>query len=432
VIGKLAETSEHLMLTEGQMWLYRDGLWRACDGHDEQRLRVLIQEGFQALKIKAKVGSLNQAWKSLTERPALYKARVNWGSGKLVCANGALDLATRSFEPHSPEHYARRKLGAPYEAGSTCPGVVAHLHALFAGREDEIGMVALLQEVAGAAIAPHLMGRAGRKAFLGYGPSRAGKTEFSSLMYALLCGEGAVVVNPTIRDLSGEFGLEGFLPASAWIRDDAINEGDLIDPQRFKVIVTGERLSVRRMRQVALDVELCIPVILTTNALPRVRDQTDALFNRCLVVPFERVFSEEDTAQWQEDNNCLPHVRPIEHLFGLEASGVLNWALEGLDRLLSRGGRYDPPQSVKDAVSRFKDENNPVQEFARRALVADPSRMVLRGDLMCAFHGWQKEAEGDEARAMGARAFFPRVRGAVAGLRTSRIAAAGASWSVSG
>jgi hypothetical protein len=29
---------------------------------------------------------------------------------------------------------------------------------------------------------------------------------------------------------------------------------------------------------------------------------------------------------------------------------------------------------------------------------------------MCAYHGWQREQDGDEARAFGARAFFPRLR----------------------
>jgi P4 family phage/plasmid primase-like protien len=415
VIGKLAELGERLMLTEGWMWLYREGLWRQVDASDEQRLKVMIQEGFKALTVKAKMGSLAQAWKCLQERPSLYRHKVRWGEGKLVCANGALDIGSRTFEPHSPDHYARRKIGAPYEAGVACPQVVAHLHSLFAGREDEVALVNLLQEVTGAAIAPHLLGRAGRKAFLGYGASRAGKTEFSELIWALVCGEGSKVVSPAIRDLSGEFGLEPLLGASAWIRDDAINEGDQVDPQRFKVIVTGERVSVRRMRMIALETEFSIPVILTTNALPRVRDQTDALFNRCLVVPFDRVFTEEDTARWQEDHACPTHIRPIRFLFDQEAAGVLNWALEGLERLLARGGRYELPDAVREMMTRFKDENNPVQEFARRALRPDPGSMVLRADLMCAFHGWQKEAEGDEARAMGARAFFPRVRSAVSG-----------------
>jgi hypothetical protein len=31
---------------------------------------------------------------------------------------------------------------------------------------------------------------------------------------------------------------------------------------------------------------------------------------------------------------------------------------------------------------------------------------------MCAYHGWQREQDGDDAKAFGARGFFPRLRAA--------------------
>lgn len=68
------------------------------------------------------------------------------------------------------------------------------------------------------------------------------------------------------------------------------------------------------------------------------------------------------------------------------------------------------------ANQRFKDDNNPVAEFARTNIVKSSYKRVARHDLMCAFHGWQREQEGDEARAAGARWFFPRLRSAVPGL----------------
>jgi hypothetical protein len=37
---------------------------------------------------------------------------------------------------------------------------------------------------------------------------------------------------------------------------------------------------------------------------------------------------------------------------------------------------------------------------------------VARHDLMCAYHGWQREQDGDDAKAFGARGFFPRLRAA--------------------
>ena len=72
-----------------------------------------------------------------------------------------------------------------------------------------------------------------------------------------------------------------------------------------------------------------------------------------------------------------------------EASGILNWALAGLARLRARGF-YDIPQSVKDAISRFKDDNNPIGEWVREAIAVDRYSKQSRGaTLVRAYNaGW--------------------------------------------
>src|SRR5512132_3828992 len=51
-----------------------------------------------------------------------------------------------------------------------------------------------------------------------------------------------------------------------------------------------------------------------------------------------------------------------DFLFDREGPGILNWALEGLERLLKRGA-FAIPGLVDAAIQRFKDESNPVSEF---------------------------------------------------------------------
>ena len=162
-------------------------------------------------------------------------------------------------------------------------------------------------------------------------------------------------------------------------------------------------------------VELAIPVVLTANALPHARDKSDALFNRSLVLELTNVISEAEAFQFRTDLGVPRGQTVASFIFRLEGPGILNWALDGLDRLLA-GGRYDLPESVRAAVQRFKDDNNPVGEWARTAVVRRAWSKVSRADLLCAFHGWQREQDGDEARALGGRGFFPRLRAAVPGL----------------
>src|SRR5262249_40970887 len=160
-----------------------------------------------------------------------------------------------------------------------------------------------------------------------------------------------------------------------------------LDPQRFKTIVTGEAIDIERKNHPAVRVELAIPVVLTANSLPGARDTSDAIFNRSLVVDMSNVISEHAAVENRRKLGVPAGVWLADFLFDREAAGILNWALEGLARLLKRG-EFDIPKPVADSIQRFKDETNSVAEWARTVLVQSPATKIDRADLLCAFHGW--------------------------------------------
>ena len=80
------------------------------------------------------------------------------------------------------------------------------------------------------------------------------------------------------------------------------------------------------------------------NELPRVGDASSGLFRRVRVVTFPPL----DEAR--RDPTIKDRVRR-------EAAGILNWALDGLDRLRQRG-RFDVPQCILDATADFRATND--------------------------------------------------------------------------
>jgi len=408
VIEAARAAGHDILLTEGEVWIYTAGIWHVMTPADQQWLLTLIQEGFEAIGEPGKPGNLNAAWKRLTEHPGLYKRAVAWAGGDLiVCQNGVLELATRQFHPHSPKWMARRKIGVEYQPGAACPRFTSLLHDMFVDREDRAAYERLIQQWAGAALAINHLSREERKALLLVGPSRTGKTELSRIMRALI---GDPIATPSVAEISERFGLSSLFDAAAWIRDDAINEGDSLDPQRFKTIVTGEPIDIERKHKPAVTgVELQIPVLLTTNALPRARDRSDAIFNRSIVLEMTNVVSEEQAFEARRKAGVPRGMTLGAWIVSQEGPGVLNWALDGLSALLERGS-YELPESVHSAIQRFKDDNNPVGEWARTAIARTLHGKVSRADLACAYHGWQREQDGDDAKAMGNRALLPRLR----------------------
>jgi P4 family phage/plasmid primase-like protien len=410
VIEAIRQAGQDILLSEGEVWIYAQGIWHVMTPADQQWIMTLIQEGFETLNEPLKTTSLNASYKRICEHPKLYKREVEWADGGVVvCQNGVLNLATKQFGQHSPQHYARRKIGAGYKPGENCPKFVSLLTSMFADREDATEFAQLIQAWAGAALAIGQLSREERKALILVGPSRTGKTELSRIIRLLI---GDPIATPSVAEISERFGLSSLYDAAAWIRDDAINEGDDLDPQRFKTIVTGEPIDIERKHKPAVSgVELALPVLLTTNSLPKARDKSDAIFNRSLVLEMTNIVSEQSAHDMRQSLGVPKGSSIGQFIFNNESAGILNWALEGLSNLVERGS-YDIPESVRTAIQRFKDDNNPVGEWARTAIVKAPHGRVSRADIMCAYHGWQREQDGDEARAFGARAFFPRLRSA--------------------
>ena len=131
VIDALRREGHDLLLTEGEVFFYGDGVWRVIAGAEQQWLQTLIQREFETLGGSAKPWHLSATWKRITEHPELHQRRVPWESnGRLATANGVLDVVGRTLCPHSPSHYARRKIRRrirPWCRVSSLPSVFGEL-----------------------------------------------------------------------------------------------------------------------------------------------------------------------------------------------------------------------------------------------------------------------------------------------------------------
>ena len=91
------------------------------------------------------------------------------------------------------------------------------------------------------------------------------------------------------------------------------------------------------------------------------------------------------------------------HCLAAELPGILNWALEGLDRLI-RGGWFTVPDSSEDAANLMMDLASPVSAFVRDCCVRTPDASVSRDGL---YEAWKSWAE-DNGHQAGAKSTFGR------------------------
>jgi P4 family phage/plasmid primase-like protien len=377
----LAVWARPIVVVEGEMWTYEVGLWSAVQEHD---LRTHIHG---AAREFGNVGNatLNGAWRWILEDPAHIRRGVAWDrAGVIVGTNGALDIASGALLPHSPDHWATRHIDCAIDPGATCPRWLQ-----FLAEKTPKGCADTVQEWCGAALVRGKR-RELTKGLIVHGPTRSGKTQLSEVVKALLGGNTCGL---HVRAMSERFGMQPLLQASGWIADDAVGEGVAMDAEAYKVIVTGESVSVERKNKTNVETRFDMPVLLTMNAFPIVKDSSDAVYNRTLVLPMLTSESEQTATEIAKE------------VVQYELPGVLNWALEGWRRVRDRGW-YEPPNVMKASVAEFKGHNNPISDFVQYYLAKSDSLMIYRHDLTKVFNGWYKAefAGREKAGAFVARA----------------------------
>jgi P4 family phage/plasmid primase-like protien len=380
------------------------GLWRLLDGGDDKRLRSYIQKAIKVLGKDPKNALKSAAYSYIMEDPELLKDGAEFDRhGKLVFRNGVLDPTTGVIEPHSPDHFATGRINTVYDPTATAPRCMEYLRLITTDFGEEAdAVIAMLQEWFGILIHTGVKTREMMLALIIYGGSYTGKSQLSIIARALV---GNRVCSMPARVLGEHFGAEALLGTAAWIADDAISPNEYLDAEWFKVIVTGEERSVARKNKTSVQAKFGIPVLLTTNHLPRVKDDSQAVYNRSIPLPLNHVLDRE----WVRQQDIGDYASIGEYIVGEELAGVVNWALEGLARIVERRD-FDLPACLKAAGAQFAMDNNPVAGWISECVEKTPNIMVDRRDVYASFAGWCQMEHGMDTKLISQRAFFPMLR----------------------
>src|SRR5262249_49595287 len=87
-----------------------------------------------------------------------------------------------------------------------------------------------------------------------------------------------------------------------------------------------------------------------------------------------------------------------------ELSGILNWSLDGLQRITKNGDRFTLVQSAEEAIMLMRDLASPVAAFVRERCVIDANKSISPDLLYSAYRKWCD----DNGHVKSAKATFGR------------------------
>lgn len=348
----------HLVHLGNQFRAYEAGCWNALNVDCDIKQRLLRDLGDAATS-----GKINEAVELL--RIAHGKKDEDFGhASALICLrNGTLDPITGKLLPHAPEHYLTNRLEIDYDAAAECPLWLSTLAGIFQPDPDRAERIQFLQEFIGYCLIPDT--RMHKFLWL-VGAGGNGKSLVLSVVANLIgthnVGHAAIerLENPNVRaELQGKLiNISAEMSAQATVSDSYL-----------KQIVSGDCIEAERKFEPSFSFKPYAKLIGATNTLPRLLDHSDGFARRAVIVRFNRQFSEAERDPRLEDK------------LKTELPGILNWALAGLQTLLSRG-RFILPPSSEQEVQRYRLNSDPVRQFAEEFLTPNTDKSTWLGSAL--------------------------------------------------
>jgi P4 family phage/plasmid primase-like protien len=156
-------------------------------------------------------------------------------------------------------------------------------------------------------------------------------------------------------------------------------KGARLDDGLIKQVTGGDEINVRKLHHDFFDLQPTFKVTLAFNNKPIVRDDSQGMWSRVMLVPFQATIPES-----RQDKSLLDKLKA-------EGPGVLNWALDGFRMWREQG--LAPPEAILGASAEWRSESDQIGLFLEMATVRDPAEKVSAGALFACYEGWARAME---------------------------------------
>lgn len=287
--------------------------------------------------------------------------------------NGIYNLETRRLEPHRRELFMTSQLPFAYDPDAAYSVFSHFLQSALVkpNGETDWEMIQVLQEAMGYSLTASTDFRI---SFWLVGESGTGKSVLINVLTALAGNSHASVDldalanNPyQLADIAGKRLVTFTEPRANGVLADG----------HYKRLVSQDRIMARQIFGKPFSFVPVCKVWGAMNETPRVIDRSDAVFNRVIIIPMNRLVSPEE-----RDPRLINKLEA-------ELAGIFNWALTGLIRL-QRAGKFSHSDQIEQARNDYKLENDNETLFISECATVGDGKWAAAQSLYDNYANWCK------------------------------------------
>lgn len=298
----------------------------------------------------------------------------------LNVANGTLDLRTGQLRPHSSADHISKLAPVIFDPQAECPRFKMAVSSIFANSHP---LIDCWQRVCGYALTGDTSEQV---AFILHGTGANGKTTIMQIVEEML-GDYAIELEPETIMVRSQERMATDIAQLHNIRLFKTSESSdthRLNEGKVKKMTGGEKLTGERKFEHPFQFKPQFKLFLVTNKLPDIRGSDEGIWRRLMPFPFDVHFWQAESGQTGPEH--LKADPKLIEAFREEASGILNWMLEGCQKWQQSGLTW--PREVQAKKAEYREEQDVFGEFLRDECVLSDKACIRSESLFYAYEDW--------------------------------------------
>jgi putative DNA primase/helicase len=284
--------------------------------------------------------------------------------------NGTVDITTGEFREHRQEDLITKIAHVEYKPEADCPLWKQFIREIMDFKADVITFV---QTAAGWALTGDT---SEQTMFILFGSGANGKSTFLNTITYLLGDYAIATPTETFMRKNGDQNTNDIarLRGTRFVTTTEAEQGRRLSEPLIKKITGNDQMTARFLYGEYFNFTPTFKIFMATNHKPVIKGTDHGIWRRIKLIPFTTRIPEE-----KQDKHLELKLRE-------EASGILNWLLEGTRRWKQE--RLRAPPAILNATDEYRGEMDVIGNFLKECCVQRPGASVRIRELFKAYQEW--------------------------------------------
>ncbi|WP_461256546.1 DNA primase family protein [Treponema sp. R80B11-R83G3] len=287
--------------------------------------------------------------------------------------NGTIDILSGEFREHRQEDLITKIANVEYDPKADCPKWKQFVREVMDYKTD---LIKFVQTAVGWSMSGDI---SEQTMFILYGTGANGKSTFLNTIMYLLGDYSIATPTETFMKKSGDNYSNDVarLRGTRFVSTTEVEQGRRLSEPLIKKITGNDEMTARFLYGEFFNFAPTFKIFMATNHKPVIKGTDHGIWRRIKLIPFTTRIPEDKQDKF------------LEMKLREEASGILNWLLEGAANW--NKNKLKAPKAVLFATDEYRGEMDVIGNFIRERCTQEKENIISIKKLYKAYSDWCEE-----------------------------------------